>query len=116
MIAIDTNFAVARYPIPLRSRLRRRNTDFQPVCRSSHNISYFFPATTGAGHFALPGRDTKHQRAILLKSICFQIQALPGTHVLREAVSMACLIDTQLGIMIFLSRHSNEESVKFRHK
>ena len=63
----------------------------------------------------MPERHEASAR-ILIKSIRFQIQALPETHVLREGVSMARLVDTQLGITVFLSRHSDEESVKFRHK
>src|SRR5213594_1993618 len=114
MIAIDTKFAVAGWPTPLRSRLRRRNTDVQSVL-SIEPQHFFFPATTGAGHISLAG-TTRSVSADIIKSIRFQIQALPEAHVLREGVSMARLVDTQLGITVFLSRHSDEESVKFRHK
>src|SRR5438552_3762815 len=54
MIAIDTKFAVAGWPTPLRSRLRRRNTDVQSVL-SIEPQHFFFPATTGAGHISLAG-------------------------------------------------------------
>src|SRR5438477_12713096 len=98
MIAIDTKFAVAGWPTPLRSRLRRRNTDVQSVL-SIEPQHFFFPATTGAGHISLAG-TTRSVSADLIKSIRFQIQALPETHVLREGVSMARLVDTQLGITV----------------
>src|SRR6266513_974396 len=114
MIAIDTRFAVAGWPTPLRSRLRRRNTDVQSVLwiEPQH---FFFPLPQEQD---IPSTRTRHEASarILIKSIRFQIQALPETHVLREDVSMARLVDTQLGITVFLSRHSDEESVKFRHK
>src|SRR5437879_10392788 len=54
MIAIDTKFAVAGWPPPLRSRLRRRNTDVQSVL-SIEPQHFFFPTTTGAGHISLAG-------------------------------------------------------------
>ena len=84
MIAIDTNFAVARYPIPLRSRLRRPKTDFQPVCRSGHNISYFFPATTGADHISICPDAARSISAHTYKIDTFSNSGASGTHVLRE--------------------------------
>src|SRR5207253_10933896 len=62
--------------------------------------------------------DARHEASarILHKIDTFSNSGTPGTHVLCEDVSMVRLVDTQLGIMVFLSWHSDEESVKFRHK
>src|SRR5438477_5774127 len=114
MIAIDTKFAVAGWPTPLRSRLRRRNTDVQSVL-SIEPQHFFFPATTGAGHISLAG-TTRSVSADTYKIDSFSNSGTPGTHVLREDVSMARLVSAQLGIVFLLLRHSDEESVKFRHK
>src|SRR5436309_14166627 len=111
MIAIEANFTAARSPI----RLRRRNrTSSLFVDRAATFL--IFPCYHRSRTFRSTRMRHKASARILIKSICFQIQALPGTHFFREDVSMARLVDTQLGIMIFLSRHSDEESVKFRHK
>src|SRR5437764_11781261 len=116
MIAIDTNFAVAGWPTPLRSRLSRRNTDVQSFLSiGPQHFLFFSRYHRTRTYLALPGRDMKHRR-VLMKSIHFQIQCTPGTHVLREDVSMVRLVNAQLGIVFLLLRHSDEESVKFRHK
>lgn len=106
MIAIDTNFAVPRYPIPLRSRLRRPKTDVQPVCRSATTFLIFFPLPQEQIIFRFTRTRHEASARILIKSIRFQIQVLPEPTYFAK-ISMARLVDTQLGIMIFLSRHSD---------
>src|SRR5436190_2584251 len=115
MIAIEANFTVARYPIPLRGRLRRRNRTSGLFVDRATTFLIFPCHHRSRSYFDYPDA-TRSISAHTCKIDTFSNSGIPGTHVLRQEVSMARLVDTQLGIMIFLLRHSDEECVKFRHK
>src|SRR5438552_8859131 len=115
MIAIDTNFAVAGWPTPLRSRLSRRNTESSLFCRSGTTFLIFFPLPQDQNIFGFT-RARYEASAGTYEIDTFPNSGTPGTHVLREDVSMVRLVNAQLGIVFLLLRHSDEESVKFRHK
>src|SRR5438552_17302758 len=112
MIAIDTNFAVAGWPTPLRSRLSRRNTESSLFCRSGTTFLIFFPLTQDQNIFGFT-RARYEASAGTYVIGTLPNSGTPGTHELCEDVLMVCLVKEQLRILLLLLRLSDEESVKY---